>query len=238
MPDRSRPLVGVLANTEIIDGVPHQAVRDVYLRAVVEVSDCAVIMLPADRCTGEFVDVLDRLDGVLLTGHQSNVGGQDPDRDATALTIIPAAIDRGLPVLGVCRGLQEMNVAYGGTLRSVAGHREEVSLPRAEQYLPRHPISITESGVLHRIIDVTEVYVNSLHGQAIDVLGDNLRVEAVAADGVVEAVSVVNASAFALGIQWHPEWYASTDTVSRRIFQAFGSACHVLRFSSGRRSTA
>lgn len=238
MPDRSRPLVGVLANTEIIDGVRHQAVRDVYLRAVVDVSDCAVVILPAGRFAGEFVDMLDRLDGVLLTGHQSNVGGEDPDRDSAGLAIIPAAVDRGLPILGVCRGLQEMNVAYGGTLRSVPGHREDLSLPRAEQYLPRHPISITESGALHRILGATEVWVNSLHGQAIDVLADNLRIEAVTADGVIEAVSMINASAFTLGIQWHPEWYALTDPVSRRIVGAFGRACHSLRFASARKNTA
>jgi putative glutamine amidotransferase len=237
-PDRDRPLVGVLGNTETLDGVPHQAVRDVYLRAVVEVAGCVAVLLPGPSA-GEFASVLlDRLDGVVLTGHQSNVGAGDPDRDSAALAIIPAAVGRGLPLLGVCRGLQEMNVAYGGTLRAVAGHREDESRPRAEQYLPRHSVSVTGSGALHRILGATEVRVNSLHGQAIDVLADGLLVEAVAADGVIEAVSVAGSSAFALGVQWHPEWYAATDPVCRRIFAAFGSACHAGRLATARGSTA
>lgn len=217
-----RPLVGVLANTEVVDGVGHQAVREVYLRAVVEVAGCQAVVLPAGvPVTG----ALDRLDGVLLTGHQSNVGHGDPDRDAAALAAVPAAVERGIPLLGVCRGLQEMNVAYGGTLRDVPGHREDTSLPRDGQYLPRHAVSVTEGGVLRRLVGAAEVWVNSLHGQAVDVLASALLVEAVAADGVVEAVSVARATALALGVQWHPEWHAATDPVCRRVFEAFGAAC-------------
>lgn len=236
MSDRPRPLVGVLANTEVI-GVPHQAVRAVYLRAVVEVAGCAVVVLPGPYAGQGAGDVLDRLDGVLLTGHESNVGAGDPDRDGAALAIIPDAIDRGIPLLGVCRGLQEMNVAYGGTLRSIAGHREDETLPRDEQYLPAHPVRVAESGTLRHIVGTAEVWVNSLHGQAIDVLAEGLLAEAVAADGVVEAVSVAGATAFTLGVQWHPEWFAASDRVSRQIFAAFGSACHARRFAATQRST-
>jgi putative glutamine amidotransferase len=148
---------------------------------------------------------------------------------AAALSLIPFAVDIGVPLFAVCRGLQEMNVAYGGSLRSVpAGsvcHREDVSRPRDEQYLPEHTVSVTPGGVLHDVLAALEVRVNSLHGQAVDALAPSLRVEAHAADQVVEAASVTGARAFALGVQWHPEWYARSDPISRRLFEAFGNAC-------------
>lgn len=232
-----RPLVGILANTEVFDGVAHQAVRDVYVRSVADVAGCDVVVLPVGIPVSE---ALRRLDGVLLTGHQSNVhpdrygsapqdGAFDPDRDTTALSVIPWAVDAGIPLFAVCRGLQEMNVAYGGTLRPVppgpVGHREDVSRPRDEQYLPKHTVSVVPGGVLHSVLAALEVRVNSLHGQAVEILAPSLRVEACAADQVVEAASVAEAKAFALGIQWHPEWYAGSDPVSRRLFEAFGDAC-------------
>ena len=248
MPNADRPVVGILANTEVIDGVSHHAVRDVYVRAVTDVAGCAAVVLPVGALASESVR---RLDGVLLTGHKSNVrpesyGGPpghnrlDPDRDQAAFGAIRLAVDAGIPLLGVCRGIQELNVAYGGTLRVLghadpAGveHAEDLTLRRDEQYLPQHPVLITEGGTLHGILGSTQAWVNSLHGQAIDVLASALRPEATTADGVIEAASVADARTLALGVQWHPEWHASTDPVCRRIFSAFGAACRGLSLANG-----
>jgi putative glutamine amidotransferase len=236
------PVIGVLANSELLDGVEHQAVREVYLRAVADVADCVGVVLPADPGV---VATLDRLDGVVLTGHETNVdparyGGAPAGeaavrRDAAALAVVLHSVRMGIPLLGVCRGLQEINVAYGGTLRDLdpaAGHREDLTLPRDEQYLPAHQVTLTPGGVLHRIMGHPRLSVNSLHRQAVDRLAPGLRVEAVACDGVVEAASVARATELALGVQWHAEWHAATDPVCRSLFLAFGAACR-LRASRG-----
>jgi putative glutamine amidotransferase len=229
-----RPLVGLLTTTEPIDGVAYHAVRDAYVRALTAVSDVDVVLLPAGPAPR-----LDRLDGVVLGGHQSNVEPRrygaadrpgellDPPRDRTAVAAVHGAIGAGVPLLGVCRGMQEMNVALGGTLRALgtAAHREDESLPRDEQYLPAHPIEIRSGGVLHAVVGATTAAVNSLHGQAIDAPAPRIEVEARAPDGVIEAISVTGATAFALGVQWHPEWHAGTDPLSGAVFAAFGAAC-------------
>lgn len=238
-PDTSTPLVALACVTEDIDGVPHAAVRQVYVSALEDVSGCAVALVQGPAAW--LPSVLDRFDGIVLGGHESNVaperygsppepGPRAPERDELALSLLPLAIGVGLPVLGVCRGLQELNVAYGGTLRDIgllpigAGHREDLSLPRDEQYLPAHDIAVTPGGLLREIVGQDTVRVNSLHQQAIDRLAPGLRLEAVTADGVVEAVSVADAPAIALAVQWHPEWYASSDPVSKSLFTAFGAA--------------
>lgn len=235
----SIPLVALACVTEDVDGVPHAAARQVYVSALEEVAGCAVVLLPGPAAW--LPAVLDRFDGIVLGGHESNVapelyggrsapGPRAPERDALALAALPRAIGAGLPVLGVCRGLQELNVAYGGTLRDIgalplgAGHREDLAAPRDEQYLPRHEIAVSADGLLRTLTGQDTVRVNSLHGQAIDRLGAGLRREAVAGDGVVEAVSVPDAPAFCLAVQWHPEWYASSDPVSKQLFTAFGGA--------------
>ncbi len=229
-----RPLVGLLATTELLDGVPHHAVRDVYVRALIDVAEVDVVVLPVGRAA-----TLDRLDGLVLGGHQSHVRPQcygaapraaelaDPPRDLTALTGAVAAVRAGLPLLGICRGLQELNVAFGGTLRALGddSHREDLRLPRDEQYLPVHPVAVRVGGPLHEVLGAIEVAVNTLHGQAVDRVAAGLVVEATAPDGVVEALSVADARSFALAVQWHPEWHVPTDPVSRAIFVAFGDAC-------------
>ena len=238
-----RPLVGLLAATEELDGVPHHAVRDVYVRALTEVAGVAVVVLPVGQPAP-----LHRLDGLVLGGHQSNVRPErygaapvagdlsDPPRDETALSAAVAAVRAGLPLFGICRGLQELNVAFGGTLRALGGdaHREDERLPRDEQYLPAHPVAVRVGGPLHALLGSAEVGVNTLHGQAVDRVGAGLLVEATAPDGVVEALSVASAPdrpapGFALAVQWHPEWHAATDPVSRALFAAFGDACRGAR---------
>ena len=203
------------------------------------------MLLPALGARQNIEDILSVVDGLLFTGSYSNVephlyGGHpsapgtlhDAARDATTLPLMRAAIERGVPVLAICRGFQEMNVVFGGTLyqsihtvQGYADHRENKEHALDLQYGPAHPLRIVAGGLLHRYSGLSEAHVNSLHGQGIERLGDGLAVEAVAPDGLVEAISVKGASAFALGLQWHPEWKHADDALSTAIFKAFGNAC-------------
>jgi putative glutamine amidotransferase len=189
------------------------------------------------------IGVLDRIDGLLIPGSGSNVhpshygdcesltpDRHDPARDATTLPLIRAAVARGLPVLAICRGIQELNVALGGTLsqniHDIAGrndHRANGKGSTEIAYGPKHSVSVT--GALARIVGTNTILVNSLHTQAIDRPGEGLVVDAVAEDGTIEAVSAPNAPGFVLGIQWHPEWRWADHPASVAIFQAFGEAC-------------
>lgn len=187
-------------------------------------------------------------DGVLLTGSPSNVHPRhfgedvldeslplDPVRDAWVLALIPRCLAEGVPLLAICRGLQETNVALGGSLHQAvhgvpgqhehrgAGGRHGASA--AEMYAPAHEIEVTEGGLLHRVLGQTRAMVNSVHGQGIRQLAAGLRVEARAPDGLVEAVSMPTAPAFNLCLQWHPEWQAADNPVSMRLLRAFGDAC-------------
>jgi putative glutamine amidotransferase len=193
----------------------------------------------------DLAGLVERLDGLLVTGSPSNVepalyGGpssvpgtlHDPERDATTLPLIRAALAVGVPVLAICRGIQELNVALGGSLhqrvQELPGkldHRADHSRPVAEQYAKVHSVDLTPGGLLERITGKREIRVNSIHAQAIDRLADGLTVEAVAPDGLIEAVSVDNAPAFALAVQWHPEWRFWECPDSTALFQAFGQAC-------------
>ncbi|MET0135826.1 MAG: gamma-glutamyl-gamma-aminobutyrate hydrolase family protein [Kibdelosporangium sp.] len=239
-----RPLVALAASAEELDEVAHLAVREVYVQALEEVSGCAVAVL-----SSPYVDVLDRFDGVVFGGHQTDVQpswyggpprpGGDPVRDEVAMAVLPEAVRAGVPVLGVCRGLQELNVAFGGTLRDLPNddHQEDLSQPRDQQYLPAHEIRLAEGGLLRPLLGRPVVSVNSLHHQAIERLATGLRVEATAADGVIEAVS---AGPLCLAVQWHPEWYAAADPVSAAIFGWFGAAARrraAARATPGRTAT-
>lgn len=216
-----------------------------YAEALVGGSNAVPIMIPPMGETQ--LALLDRIDGLLVPGSPSNVhpshygtddsltpDRHDPDRDATTLPLIRAAIARGLPVLAICRGIQELNVALGGTLsqniHDLPGRRDhrangEGSLERA--YGPKHTVSVT--GALARIVGAETIMVNSLHGQAIDRPGEGLVIEATAEDGTIEAVSAPNAPGFVLGLQWHPEWRWAEHPASVAIFHAFGEACRAWR---------
>jgi putative glutamine amidotransferase len=214
---------------------------------VYDVAQCTAIVVPAMAERHDFDVLIDRLDGVFLTGSASNVephhykgqdngkgGLRDSGRDNTTLPLIRAAIHAGLPVFAVCRGIQELNVALGGTLHQMVhelpgkmDHRMNRRLPPSERFGPRHRIDITPHTLLHRLNGGEDAsIVNSAHAQAIDRLADPLEVEAISEDGVIEAVSVKNSKAFALGVQWHPEHPLVVDApLSIAMFSAFGDAC-------------
>lgn len=187
--------------------------------------------------------VLENVSGLLFSGSVSNIhpsfygdehpgdGLEDKDRDTTSMRLMAAAIERGVPVLGICRGIQEMNVLFGGTLHrqvhELVGrldHRENPDVEDDICYAPVHVVKLTEGGVLHGIHGVTELNVNSLHGQGIDRVGEGLLVEAVATDGQVEAISVKGSKAFAVGVQWHPEYHSRENPDYDLFVRAFHQA--------------
>jgi putative glutamine amidotransferase len=249
-----RPLVGISACLkETGRGGWHHTVGEKYVLAAIHAIGGLPILIPAigaefdeEPATTEALDrLIDNLDGLLLTGSPSNVephhyGGadsrpgtaHDPARDATTLPLIRHSIDRGVPVIAICRGLQEMNVALGGTLHQlvheVSGRRDHRS-PRTGDtdvnYALAHAVDIVEGGLLERLVGKGRFQVNSLHAQGVDQLAPRARLEAVADDGQVEAFSVPDAPAFALALQWHPEYKALENPVSMKLFEAFAAAC-------------
>jgi putative glutamine amidotransferase len=244
---KTRPLVGVSADRVTIGAHLAHVVGDKYITPIVDGLYATAMLLPALGARQSTADILSVVDGLLFTGSYSNVephlyGDEvsapgtlhDAARDATTLPLMRAAIEAGVPVLAICRGLQEMNVVFGGTLHQSVhaaegfnDHREDKSDDLAVQYSPAHSIRLTQDGLLHRISGMDEARVNSLHGQGIKQLGTGLSPEATAPDGLIEAVSVKQAPAFALGVQWHPEWQYAEDALSMAIFHAFGAACRV-----------
>ena len=239
------PLIGVTACSKQIGLHAYHISGDKYVRAVASAAKGLPVILPSlsDLLTPS--DILDGLDGILFTGSPSNIEpfhysgpasapgtAHDSARDATTLPLIRAAVEAGIPVLGICRGFQEMNVAFGGSLHQKvheAGpfmdHREDDSLPLEGQYAPSHPVHIQPGGVLAGLGLASEIQVNSIHGQGVERLAPGLCVEALAPDGLIEAVSVPQGRGFALGVQWHPEWQVSSNPDYLAIFQAFGDAC-------------
>jgi putative glutamine amidotransferase len=240
-----RPIVLVPACTRDIGSHPYHAVQTKYVDAVVKGAGCAPLILPALGDALELETMLAACDGIMLTGSASNVHPshyaedvlephlpQDPARDATTMPLIRAAIRRGIPILAICRGFQEMNVALGGSLhQAVHGieghmdHRENPDLPLDEQYGPAHTVSLTPLGTMASILGPADIAVNSLHGQGVNQLAKGLAIEARAADGLVEAFSVAGAPGFTLALQWHPEWRITENPVSMKLFGAFGQAC-------------
>ncbi|MFP3796010.1 MULTISPECIES: gamma-glutamyl-gamma-aminobutyrate hydrolase family protein [Paraburkholderia] len=243
---RTKPLIGVTADRTMMGPHASHVAGEKYIAAAVDGAGALAFVLPALGERQAAADILDAVDGLLFTGSYSNVephryGGpasaagtlHDPARDATTLPLLRAAIEAGVPVLAICRGFQEMNVVFGGTLHqevhAVDGlhdHRENKADPLDTQYGPAHTIALVEGGLLREIAGgAHEASVNSLHGQGIDTLGHGLVANATAPDGLIEAISVANARAFALGVQWHPEWQHAHNALSTAIFRAFGEAC-------------
>ena len=260
MPSALLPLIGVSACRKEVGRATVHSVGDKYVDAVLEAAGGLPLIVPALGSALPLDDVCARLDGLLLTGSPSNIdpslygGGSRPvgdpadaHRDATTLPLVRACIARGVPVLGLCRGIQEVNVAMGGTLHGrlhdVTGrqdHRSDKTLSYAERYGPSHVVRLRPGGMLARLLgDVAELRVNSLHGQGIDRLAPGLIAEAEAPDGTIEAVSMPGAEGFVLAVQWHPEWRAAEIESHRRLFVAFGDACRErLRARQGRERAA
>lgn len=243
----SGAVVGVVTDFSNPDDVGVNSVRARYVEALTETAVVTPMLLPTALNSAQIDSlVAERLDGVLLTGASSNVHPQrfsqtlefdagitDCARDRIAMDAIHSCIRHAKPVFGICRGLQEINVAFGGTLHQdlgkVAGanvHHEDLRLPRDDQYRPSHTISLTRRGSLFECLrDDAGIWVNSLHHQAIDRLGQGLTAEAVAQDGVIEAISATATAAPVFAVQWHLEWFHASDPVSRALLQTFGRLC-------------
>ncbi|QPQ93349.1 gamma-glutamyl-gamma-aminobutyrate hydrolase family protein [Burkholderia glumae] len=249
-----RPLVGVSCCTREISGAIFHTVLQKYLIALSEYSRCDTVLIPAlgGRDGAHATDLrhlIARLDGVLLTGGRSMVepkhyGGpsdgpdtlHDPGRDATTIQVARLAVEMSVPLFGICRGLQEICCAFGGTLdqdlsadREKLNHRAPVNVSYRDKYLPAHWVESAPGSMLasmaSKSIGALRFQVNSLHQQGIRTLGTGLSAAAYADDGVIEAVEVNISTAFALAVQWHPEWNLEANPVNRAMFDAFGSAC-------------
>jgi putative glutamine amidotransferase len=243
MPVRHMPLIGIPSCTRTINERIIHGVADKYPTAVIDATGCLPILIPAVGSRVDMCGLLDRLDGLLLTGSPSNVHPSqygcepshpeilhDPERDATTLPLIREAVRRDLPILAICRGIQELNVALGGTLHQrvheVPGrlnHRSRKDSPDGP-YGPAHSVALIPGGLLALLAGTAEIMVNSLHSQGIDRPAPRLRVEAVAPDGQIEAVSLLGAR-FVVGVQWHPEYKVVENPFSKALFSAFADAC-------------
>ncbi len=242
-----RPIVGIPCDHRMIGPHPFHAVGEKYIAAIRDGAGALPLLIPVLETPFELEEILSTVDGIFLTGSPSNVSPtryagtpprpgvlQDERRDATTLPLIREIVAAGKPILAVCRGFQEFNVAYGGTLyqhiEEIPGrldHREDRNAPLDEQYAPAHDISLAPGGALQRIAGgETAIRVNSLHNQGVDRLGQGLTVEATAPDGTIEAFHVTKAPNFSLAVQWHPEWRFRENEFSKSLFAAFGRALH------------
>jgi len=240
----AQPLVAVSTDVRQFENYTWHAAPQQYLEAVITGAGALPVLVPSFGDRLDLDALLSRVDGVMLTGSKSNVhpslyggdaseenGPYDTARDSTTLPLIRKAIGRGVPLLAICRGIQELNVALGGTLASEIqeregslDHRAPASDDQDQRFAIRQKVSIRPGTCLAGVFGAGDIEVNSVHRQAADRLGENLQVEAVAEDGTVEAVSVKGARAFAVGVQWHPEYWVKSDSVSQKIFRAFGDA--------------
>ncbi len=239
-----QPLVAVSTDVRQFENYTWHAAPQQYLEAALSVAGVLPVLVPS---FGERLDLdalLASVDGVLITGSKSNVhpslygeqaseenGPYDEARDSTTLPLIRKAIEKGVPLLAICRGIQELNVALGGSLATeiqeqegIWDHRAPASDNQDERFAIRQSVLIKPGSCLAGVFGAGEVMVNSVHRQAVGRLGSRLQVEATAPDGTIEAVSVIGAPAFAVGVQWHPEYWAKSDDASARIFRAFGDA--------------
>jgi putative glutamine amidotransferase len=240
-----RPVVGIIGNSYMInDSYPAHSSGTMNSAAVAEVAGCMPLIIPPDPRYVCVDELLALCDGFLLTGGRPNVhpseygeeetpahGAFDRSRDAITLPLIRACVDKGQPFLGICRGFQEVNVALGGTLhpeiRELPGRMNHRMPPKGtleESFALRHSVTFAEGGVFHRLLGAREVMTNTLHGQGIARPAPRLVIDGHAPDGTPEASYVDGAVGFTLSVQWHPEWNAAADPVSRPLFQAFGKA--------------
>ncbi|MCH2075317.1 MAG: gamma-glutamyl-gamma-aminobutyrate hydrolase family protein [Rhodobacteraceae bacterium] len=240
-----RPLIGIIGNYYLInDEYPAYAAGQMNVEAVHEVSCCQPSIVPTDPAYVSANELADTYDGFIFTGGRANVhpseygepeteahGTFDLGRDGVTLPLIRALVERGQPMLAICRGFQEFNVAMGGSLypeiRDLPGrdnHRMPPDGTLEEKFALRHDVTLTKGGPFARLIGSDVVRTNTLHGQGIKALAPSLVIDGTAPDGTPEAIYVAGGAGFALGVQWHPEYRAAEDPVSRPLFEAFGEA--------------
>lgn len=240
----ARPVIGIICSRYVVEqAYETQSTGRRNIEAVANVAGGLPLLIPGLPDATDIGDLLATVDGVVLTGGRANVhprhygedlterhGEMDEGRDAVALPLVRACVDAGVPILGLCKGIQEMNVAYGGTL-----HPEVAELPgRHRHRMPkgcrdpeivfelREQVRLRPGGVLATMLGTENIVTNSLHGQAVLEPGDRVVVEGWAADETIEAVSIAGAQRFAIGVQWHAEYDAETDPVGRVLFSRFG----------------
>lgn len=246
-----KPVVGVIGNSGVVNDRHNvQLVGQRNLRAVAEVAGALPLMFAGTPDITDIEALLGAVDGILLTGARANVHptrfGIEPDprhepydhdRDAMALSLIEACVERGVPIFGICRGFQEMNVAFGGSLhpeiRDIPG-RMNHRMPRLENgevhpdptvvFADRHEVRLVAAGYFATLLGCESIRVNSLHGQGILDPGKRVAIEGVAEDGTIEAICIADAPAFAVGVQWHAEYDPQSNPINRALFQAFGAA--------------
>jgi putative glutamine amidotransferase len=247
----TRPVIGIIGNSLTVENrFKVQGAGERNMRAVAEVVGALPLIFAGDPSITDIGDLLGAVDGIVLTGARANVHPSrfntepdprhepyDEERDAVALPLIEACIERGVPVFGICRGFQEMNVAFGGSLhpeiRDLPG-RMNHRMPRLENgeihpdpmvvFADRHEVKLEPDGAFARILGRDTIRVNSLHGQGILCLGRRVVAEGIAEDSTIEAIRIDGAPGFALGVQWHAEYDPQTNPVNRALFQAFGDA--------------
>ncbi len=240
-----RPIIGIIGNSYLInDEYPAHAAGKMNTDAAAKVCEALPLIVPSDPNVVSIPDLMATCDGFIFTGGRPNVhpeeygeleteahGTFDRDRDGLALPLIRACVAKGLPILAICRGFQELNVAMGGSLypeiRDLPGrdnHRMPPDGTLDEKFAIRHVVKMTDGGPFHRIFGSTEVMTNSLHGQGIKTPGERIVIDGCAPDGTPEAIYVKGAPGFTLGVQWHPEYKAELDPVSKPLFEAFGRA--------------
>jgi putative glutamine amidotransferase len=247
----TKPVIGVIGNAYVLESrFQVQLVGDRNLRAVADVTGALPLMFGGSPDLTDVDALLSVVHGVLLTGARANVHPTyfgcpadpahepyDQSRDALALSLIEACVARGIPVFGICRGFQEMNVAFGGTLhpeiRDIPG-RMNHRMPRLSTgeihpdptvvFADRHDVALVPGGAFATLLGRDTIRVNSLHGQGILSSGERVVTEGVAEDGTIEAIRIADARGFALGVQWHAEYDPQSNPINRALFQAFGQA--------------
>ena len=252
MGHNNTPLVAVSACLKEVNTFKMHTASHRHVEGLLEVSGVLPIVMPAVGRKADPTPLLDHISGLLLTGSPSNVHPDfygdivaspetviDLDRDNTTLPMIRGAIERGIPVFAVCRGIQELNVAMGGTLHQYVhllpgkrDHRSNKALPPGQRAGLAHSVTLTEGGKLRAILEAEEVIVNSLHAQAVNEPAPGMIVEAMSEDGVIEGISMPQAPGWVLGVQWHPEATFREDLPSRKLFEAFGAA--VKNYAAGK----
>lgn len=250
MAQTDNPVIGVICDAFSRDGNADRlfhGVAEEYIHAITHGTSCIPLLIPViSNDLSEMESLCNTLDGLLLTGSRTNVhperyddSSATPDilydlkRDNTAFQLIETTLEKKLPVFGICRGFQEINVALGGTLHqeltNLEGrqdHARHLELPQNQQYQASHDIQLTQDGLLHQLLGKSRITINSLHHQGVDCLADSLFLEGVADDGTPEAFRLKSREHFFIATQWHPEWHIATDPVSQTLFKAFDEAVH------------